>query len=83
MAANEDIERKAMMGELDALHAAWHDAEEIAAIADELFADGRARRVQAAVLRSDRGCRGIVVERLASASDEVDAETAERRAQSR
>ena len=55
MAANEDIERKAMMGELDALHAAWQDAEEIAAIADELFADGRARRVQAAVLRPDRG----------------------------
>ena len=39
MAANEDIERKAMMGELEALHAAWRDAEEIAAIADELFAD--------------------------------------------
>ena len=40
MAANEDIERSALMGELDALHAAWKDAEEIAAIADELFADG-------------------------------------------
>ena len=40
MAANEDIERKAMRGELDALHAAWQDAEEIAAIADELFSDG-------------------------------------------
>jgi hypothetical protein len=40
MAANEDIERKAMKGELDALHAAWQDAEEIAAIADELFSDG-------------------------------------------
>ena len=40
MAANEDIERKAMMGELEALHAAWRDAEEIAAIADELFSDG-------------------------------------------
>jgi hypothetical protein len=39
MAANEDIERRALMGELDALHAAWKDAEEIAAIADELFAD--------------------------------------------
>ena len=39
MAANEDIERRAMLGELDALHAAWKDAEEIAAIADELFAD--------------------------------------------
>jgi hypothetical protein len=40
MAANEDIERKALRGELDALHAAWQDAEEIAAIADELFSDG-------------------------------------------
>ena len=40
MAANEDIERRAMQGELDALHAAWKEAEEIAAIADEMFADG-------------------------------------------
>jgi hypothetical protein len=39
MAANEDIERRALLGELDTLHAAWKDAEEIAAIADELFAD--------------------------------------------
>ena len=39
MAANEDIERRALLGELDLLHAAWKDAEEIAAIADELFAD--------------------------------------------
>jgi hypothetical protein len=40
MAANEDIERRAMQGELGALHAAWQDAEEIAAIADEMFDDG-------------------------------------------
>lgn len=40
MAANEDIERKALLGELESLHTAWRDAEEIAAIADELFADG-------------------------------------------
>lgn len=39
MAANEDIERRAMRGELEVLEAAWKDAEEIAAIADELFAD--------------------------------------------
>lgn len=39
MAANEDIERRALRGELEALHAAWKDAEEIAAIADELFTD--------------------------------------------
>jgi hypothetical protein len=39
MAANEDIERRALLGELETLHAAWRDAEEIAAIADELFTD--------------------------------------------
>jgi hypothetical protein len=39
MAANEDIERRALLGELEALQAAWKDAEEIAAIADEMFAD--------------------------------------------
>src|SRR5207249_7637260 len=40
MASNEDIERRALAGELAALHAAWQDAEEIAAIADEMFDDG-------------------------------------------
>ena len=40
MAANEDIERRAFAGELESLHAAWRDAEEIAAIADEMFTDG-------------------------------------------
>lgn len=40
MAANEDIERRALAGELEALHAAWKDAEEIAAIADDMFTDG-------------------------------------------
>ena len=39
MAANEDIERRALQGELELLHAAWRDAEEIAAIADEMFTD--------------------------------------------
>jgi hypothetical protein len=39
MAANEDVERRALLGELDELKAAWQEAEEIAAIADELFAD--------------------------------------------
>lgn len=39
MAANEDIERRALLGELEALRTAWKDAEEIAAIADEMFAD--------------------------------------------
>jgi hypothetical protein len=40
MAANEDLERRAIQGELEALHAAWRDAEEIASIADEMFDDG-------------------------------------------
>ncbi|HEX5438918.1 MAG TPA: hypothetical protein VFW98_17335 [Gemmatimonadaceae bacterium] len=39
MAANEDAERRAFAGELSALKAAWESAEEIAAIADEMFAD--------------------------------------------
>jgi hypothetical protein len=39
MAANEDIERRALLGELELLHNAWKDAEEIAAIADEMFTD--------------------------------------------
>ena len=37
IAVNEDAERSAMQGELAALEAAWRDAEEIAAIADEMF----------------------------------------------
>ena len=39
MAANEDVERRALAGELDELREAWREAEEIAAIADDLFAD--------------------------------------------
>jgi hypothetical protein len=39
IAMNEDAERQAMQGELDALEEAWRDAEEIAAIADRLFED--------------------------------------------
>lgn len=38
MAAHEDDERRALAGELSALEAAWRDAEEVAAIADGLFA---------------------------------------------
>jgi hypothetical protein len=37
MAAHEDIERQALEGELAALEAAWAEAEEIAAIADNLL----------------------------------------------
>jgi hypothetical protein len=36
MAAHEDAERRALEGELAALEAQWKDAEEIAAIADDL-----------------------------------------------
>lgn len=48
MAANEDIERRAVAGELALLEAAWREAEEIAAIADDLllpdFVRNRLRR---------------------------------------
>jgi hypothetical protein len=37
MAAHEETERRAMEGELAELEAAWGDAEEIAAIADNMF----------------------------------------------
>ncbi len=47
MAANEDSERRAMEGELTELEAAWREAEEIAAIADNLL-ELRAPRLRAA-----------------------------------
>jgi hypothetical protein len=37
MAANEDAERRALEGELRVLEHAWRQAEEIAAIADDLL----------------------------------------------
>jgi hypothetical protein len=37
MAAHEESERRALEGELHLLEAAWQDAEEIAAIADDMF----------------------------------------------
>lgn len=37
MALHEDAERRAMTGELALLEAAWRDAEEVAAIADDMF----------------------------------------------
>ena len=37
MAAHEDSERRALEGELAQLEQAWRDAEEIAAIADDMF----------------------------------------------
>jgi hypothetical protein len=38
MALNEDTEQRALEGELAELEAAWREAEEIAGIADNLFA---------------------------------------------
>jgi hypothetical protein len=37
MAAHEDTERRALEGELYLLEEAWQEAEEIAAIADDMF----------------------------------------------
>ena len=51
MAANEDAERRALEGELSVLRAAWRQAEEIASIADGMFAS---RRSASSYQRSDR-----------------------------
>jgi hypothetical protein len=40
MALHEEAERRAMAGELALLESAWRDAEEIAAIADDMFLPG-------------------------------------------
>lgn len=57
MASNEDIERSALEGELAALAAAWKEAEDIAHISDELFADEVfeefKRQYHARVVRAD------------------------------
>ena len=45
MAANEDAERLALEGELRELEAAWRNAEEIAAIADDLLLPSTVRRI--------------------------------------
>ena len=37
MAAHEEAERRALAGELEELEEAWREAEEIAAIADQLL----------------------------------------------
>ncbi len=37
MVANEEIERRALEGELASLEREWRDAEEVARIADDLF----------------------------------------------
>lgn len=54
MALHEEQERHALEGELDALHDAWREAEEIAAIADSLLMPNR---VEAALSTLRRGLR--------------------------
>lgn len=55
MAAHEDSERRALEGELSQLEDAWREAEEIAAIADDLFLPDATRDRLAALKRSRRG----------------------------
>ena len=45
MAAQEDAERRALEGELDRLEREWREAEEVAAIADDLLLPERVRRM--------------------------------------
>jgi hypothetical protein len=45
MAAHEESERRALEGELKALEAAWREAEEIAAIADDLLVPAGVRSI--------------------------------------
>ena len=53
MATHEDSERRALDGELALLEQEWKQAEEIAAIADDMFVDD-ATREQLAVLKHAR-----------------------------
>jgi hypothetical protein len=54
MAAHEETERRALHGELALLEAAWREAEEVAAIADDMFLPGdTVRRLEA--LRKQTG----------------------------
>ena len=56
MAAHEEAERRALEGELALLEEAWRDAEEIAAIADDMFLpDGTTDRLDTLRNRSARG----------------------------
>jgi hypothetical protein len=47
MALNEESERRALEGELAQLEQAWRDAEEIAAIADNLLPEAISSRLSA------------------------------------
>ena len=54
MAAHEDVERQALEGELSLLEEAWKDAEEIAAIADDLLLPSDVRSRLARLLSGRR-----------------------------
>jgi hypothetical protein len=54
MAAHEDTERRALEGELYLLEEAWQQAEEIAAIADDMFLP-ESVDADLARLRAERG----------------------------
>ena len=56
MAAHEETERRALEGELGMLEAAWREAEEIAAIADNLFLPAS---VEEFIRRHRRGGDGV------------------------
>ncbi len=45
MVAHEETERRALEGELALLEAEWREAEEVAAIADDLLVPERVRRL--------------------------------------
>jgi hypothetical protein len=65
MAAHEDIERRALEGELAELERAWREAEEVAAIADDLLIPASMRRSLARLRghRTDREQRGRTPDR--------------------
>ncbi|MFN2567945.1 MAG: hypothetical protein ABR499_23405 [Gemmatimonadaceae bacterium] len=59
MAAHEDTERRALEGELALLEEAWRDAEEVAAIADDMFLpDGTQDRLEKLRARQPGGGSG-------------------------
>ena len=57
MSAHEDVERRAMEGELAMLEAAWREADEIAAISDNLLVPDAVERRLAAARRETGGPR--------------------------
>jgi hypothetical protein len=55
MALHEDVERAALEGELENLERAWRDAEEIAAISDDMFVPNTVRTTLEKLRRSGGG----------------------------